>query len=442
MTLADGRTERFVTEARIAMRKPLELLAWRPGPHSERGAALLVVMVAVAVLTALAVDLAYESARVAPNRRERARRAARLVPRAERRRDVAPGALVPAAARRRPSPAGRAGRRGGAALPALEARPDRRGARATALFGGGGRRRSRRAAPLRRRARLLVRGELEDEGRKVNAQLEGSRRRGDRKLVAAGAGALPARLRPPLGPALRPRGRARRPDHARGPPRAPARLGGRGRALLRAPRGVRRRPPARWCRRSRRSRTPSGTRTSRTIGARTATGRRTRGWTRSTSCTSWPASATPSWPRSATQLTVYLPRDAQRNVNELDRTQARRAREGHRGARPGSRLLLDPAFADRLQKAIVRAHVRRHPVDHPEAVRGDRPGVRRHRRTRTWSRTGQQPVHRPLDHVPHPGHRHRGRRAVVDRRGGAARDARSRASRSPAPGRLIHWREE
>ena len=50
-------------------------------------------------------------------------------------------------------------------------------------------------------------------------------------------------------------------------------------------------------------------------------------------------------------LTVYLPRDAKQNVNELDRSRlvvlARAVADP-----PGQPILFDPAFADRLQKAI------------------------------------------------------------------------------------------
>ncbi len=50
-------------------------------------------------------------------------------------------------------------------------------------------------------------------------------------------------------------------------------------------------------------------------------------------------------------LTVYLPRDAKQNVNELDRSRlvvlARAVADP-----PGQPILFDPTFADRLQKAI------------------------------------------------------------------------------------------
>ncbi len=148
----------------------------------ERGVALLLVMVAVAVLTALAADLAYESRvslRIAANARDELRATAlanggvalgRVVLSLQQQIDAA----VPAASGATPG-------RGGAAAAAIPSMPRPQIWRlisvgdglADGLFGGPGAARAVPAeggAPAPRGEGFDV--EIDDEGRKVNAQLE------------------------------------------------------------------------------------------------------------------------------------------------------------------------------------------------------------------------------------------------------------------------------
>ena len=169
-----------------------------PARSSQRGAALLVVMVAVAILTALAVQLAYDTRvelQLAGNARDRLRAEhlarsgvalSRLVLALQDQLDGATGAGGPQGQQRPPGPAGRAPQQPqlpqGLSIPSIRlwsAVPLDSGL-VQALFGGGrpaGRGEDAPAGDAAPTARFgdfegAFAAEIEDEGSKVDAQLD------------------------------------------------------------------------------------------------------------------------------------------------------------------------------------------------------------------------------------------------------------------------------
>ena len=266
-----------------------------PRARRERGAALLLVLMVVAVVTVLATELAYDtrvSLQIAANARDELRASyqargavalSRLVLHFQQRLDQAGGRRGPAPGR---DPGG-AGRRGASRRAASQGTFSFRlwdaipvdDTAIGMLLGTAPR------AAAGTKADESFQATIEDEERKVNvSQLAGLSTVAGPQLQRF----LLAVRDPQVRRALRQGGRAREPAHAPGRGRGASRLGGRGRHHQRA-----------WasipCPPSRRA---SATRTSTTTAGRTGTGPRTPGSTRSTSSTWWPGSATPSWARS------------------------------------------------------------------------------------------------------------------------------------------------